>query len=283
MSKSTSYPAPRPEERLIFALDGMTPAEARVTVRQLKGAVHFFKVGMELFIQGGWNVIDELAHENVKLFLDLKLLDTPGTVSMAFQRISAQKGVVFATIHAFNTGLKQAVRDSVGKDLRIFAVTLLTSHDDSDLRDLGFDVSARDYVMRMADRAAEMNCDGVVASGREVKEIKDAHPHLLVITPAIRPKWSQIANDDQKRVTTPAEAIANGADYIVVGRPIRTFRNSTGEIDPLEAAERIQDEIMQALEGESVTAPVSNNSSKRTETSRTAAIVRTTPALVGRG
>ena len=221
-----------PEERLIFALDVPGAGEARRLVAALRETVRFYKIGLELFLSGdGFALLDWLIEQDKKVFLDLKLYDIPETVARAVRRLR-ERPVAFLTVHGDGAILKAACREK--GDLKILAVTVLTSLDRDGLRDLGIDRNVHDLVLSRARRARELGCDGVVASGHEAGALKDAFGEdLIYVTPGIRPAESRPA-DDQKRVVTVEEAIRNGADYLVVGRPIRDAA------DPYQAAMEIQ-------------------------------------------
>lgn len=224
-----------PRERLIVALDVPTPAAARRLVATLGDAVHFYKLGFELLASGAYfELADELADAGKKLFLDLKLLDIPETVARAVRGLRERRAR-FVTVHYEARVLEAAVREK--GELAILAVTLLTSIAPEDLRDLGYaaGVAPEDLVLARARRALELGCDGVVASPLEAARIRAAvGPKLAIVTPGIRPAQ---ARDDQRRVATPEAAFEAGADYVVVGRPIRDAA------DPRAAALAIQDTI----------------------------------------
>ena len=219
-----------PPERLIFALDVPSTEEAQQLVDKLGESVGFYKIGLELFMAGGYfELLDRLNRRGKKVFADLKFFDVPQTVKRAVARL-AGRGAYFATVHG-NEAMLQAACEAKG-DLRILAVTVLTSLDEKDLGDLGFECSPKELVLSRARRALEVGCDGVVSSGLEAAELRSELGHkFLVVTPGIRP----VANvDDQKRTVNVEQAFLNGADYIVVGRPIRDAP------DPRVAAENIQ-------------------------------------------
>ncbi len=230
-------------ERLIFALDVPTLDQARAMVEQLGDSVSFFKLGLELFMAGGsFELIDWLRERQKKVFVDLKFFDVPVTVARAVQQLR-NRGITFATVHG-NDAIMRAAAESKG-DVQILAVTVLTSLDRGDLEDLGFRCDVDALVVSRARRAVEYGCDGVVASGRESKRLREAlGDRFLVVTPGIRPVDNY---DDQKRVVTVSQAFANGADYIVVGRPIRDAS------DPRRVAEKMQSEIDEFFDGASVT------------------------------
>ena len=223
------------EERLIVALDVADPAEARALVETLGDSVCFYKVGMELFMAGGYfELIDWLGEKGKKVFVDLKFFDVPETVRSAIRAL-AKRNVAFATIHG-----NQAIMEAAGKEkgnLKVLAVTALTSLDRGDLDDLGFQCDVAQLVLSRARRALDAGCDGIISSGLEAPVIrKELGPRIMVVTPGIRPVENRV-EDDQKRTVDVAQAFRNGADYIVMGRPIR------GAADPKAAAEAVQASI----------------------------------------
>ncbi|MFZ2726434.1 MAG: orotidine-5'-phosphate decarboxylase [Methylococcaceae bacterium] len=222
-------------ERLIMALDVPSIAEAQALVEELGDSVIFYKVGMELFMCGDYfSFIEWLKKRNKKVFVDLKFFDVPATVGRAIKALSS-KGVDFATIHG-NDAIMQAAAENKG-DLKVLAVTALTSLDRGDLDDLGFSCDVRDLVLSRAKRALSIGCDGVVSSGLEAQLLRENLDNkLLVITPGIRPVDNR-EEDDQKRVVSVETAFQSGADYIVVGRPIRDADNRVA------MAEKIQSQI----------------------------------------
>ena len=226
-----------PRDRLIFALDVPDAAAARQLVEQLGDSVSFYKVGLELMAAGGYfELIEWLLKRNKKVFADLKLFDVPATVSRAVSLL-ASRGITFVTVHG-NQGIMEAAAAAKG-DVKILAVTVLTSLDRGDLDDLGFKCDVEALVLSRARRALEAGCDGVVASGLELPAMRRAiDSRLLVVTPGIRPVENR-PSDDQKRVVTVEQAFTDGANYIVVGRPIRDAK------DPRAAAEAIQQTIAQ--------------------------------------
>jgi orotidine-5'-phosphate decarboxylase len=228
-----------PQERLIFALDVPDVARARDLVGQLGDSVRFYKLGLELLMSGGYfELIDWLAERDKRIFVDLKFFDVPATVGRAVSGLR-NRGVTFATVHG-NQSMMEAAAEAKG-DVKILAVTVLTSLDRGDLDDLGFQCDVEDLVVSRARRALESGCDGVVSSGLEAKRLREFIDHrLMVVTPGIRPVENRPA-DDQKRVVTVETAFSNGADYIVVGRPIRDAA------DPRIAAENIQQTIAKAV------------------------------------
>ncbi len=229
-------------DRLIFALDVPEAERARELVEQLGDAVGFYKIGLELMMAGGYfELIDWLLERDKKVFTDLKFFDVPATVGRAVARL-ASRGVSFATVHG-NQSIMEAAAAAKGEQLKILAVTVLTSLDRGDLDDLGFSCDVGELVLSRARRALEAGCDGVVASGLELPAMRKAiDRRLLVVTPGIRPVENRPA-DDQKRVVTVEQAFQDGADYIVVGRPIRDAA------DPRAAAEAMQASIAATLSG----------------------------------
>lgn len=224
-----------PRDRLIFALDVADATEARRVVEQLGDAVTFYKIGLELMAAGGYfELADWLLARDKRVFADLKLFDVPATVGRSVALL-AKRGITFATIHG-NQGIMEAAAAAKG-ELKILAVTALTSLDRGDLDDLGFRCDVESLVLSRARRALEAGCDGVVASGLELPAMRRAiDGRLLIVTPGIRPVENRPA-DDQKRVVTVEQAFGDGADHIVVGRPIRDAA------DPRAAAEAIQETI----------------------------------------
>ncbi len=226
-------------ERLIVALDLPTVDEARSLVNRLGGAVGFYKIGLQLQYSGGIDLARELRGQGKKIFLDAKLLDIDQTVTNAVANI-ARLGVDFLTVHGLGPTLRAAAKGRGTSALKLLAVTVLTSQGPEDMAELGTRFSVEELVLRRAKAALDAGCDGVIASGREAAPIRAmAGDRLLIVTPGIRSEGS--AADDQKRTMTPREAIAAGADYLVMGREI--MRSP----DPGGAAERVIREIEAAL------------------------------------
>lgn len=225
-------PIPR-AERLIVALDVATPNEAKALVERLGDAARFYKLGLELFMAGGYfELLEWLVKRGNKVFVDLKFFDVPETVRRAVANLRG-RGVSFASVHG-NQAMMEAAALEKG-EVKILAVTALTSLDRGDLDDLGFSCDLERLVLSRARRALQAGCDGVVSSGLEAQKLKaEFQDKLLVVTPGIRPVKNE---DDQKRTVDAAQAFANGADYIVVGRPIRSAA------DPRAAAQAIQRSI----------------------------------------
>lgn len=228
------------DERLIFALDVPEPAQARELAQVLGDSVRFYKLGLELLMAGGYfELLDWLVARDKKIFVDLKFFDVPATVARAVARLN-DRGVTFCTVHG-NQGIMEAAA-AARKDVKVLAVTALTSLDRGDLEDMGFACDVPELVLSRARRALEAGCDGVVSSGLEAARLREhLGSRLLVVTPGIRPVDNRPA-DDQKRVVTVDQAFGLGADYIVVGRPIRDAQ------DPRAAAEAIQDSIAKAVD-----------------------------------
>lgn len=223
-------------ERLIFALDVPGTDEAKRLVEALGDSVSFYKLGLELFMAGGYfELVEWLTNRGKKVFVDLKFFDVPQTVRSAVRQLK-NRGATFATVHGNDGVLKAAAEEKNG--LKILAVTVLTSLDQGDLDDLGFKVDVKQVVLSRAKRALQLGCDGVISSGIEAPELRDKlGDRFIIVTPGIRPVKN---TDDQKRTVDVEEAFQNGADYIVVGRPIKEPK---GFDNPKEAAEDIQRRI----------------------------------------
>jgi orotidine-5'-phosphate decarboxylase len=235
---TASTPIP-PRERLIFAMDVAEPDHARRLAEQLGDSVVFYKLGLELFMAGGYfELVDWMVARGKKVFVDLKFFDVPATVGAAVRQLR-DRGVSFATVHG-NQAIMEAAAAAKG-EVKILAVTVLTSLDRGDLDDLGFACDVEKLVLSRARRAFEAGCDGVISSGLEVPMLRrHVDARLLVVTPGIRPVENKPV-DDQKRTVDVAQAFANGADYIVVGRPIRDAA------EPRAAAEAVQTTIASAF------------------------------------
>ena len=227
-------------ERLIAALDVPDAAQARACAQTLGDAVKFYKIGLELFTAGGYfELLEWLRARGGKVFVDLKLYDIPETVRRAVANLRAS-GASFLTVHAERSIMEAASREK--GTLQILAVTVLTSFDQKIVAEMGYAGSVQDLVLQRARAALEAGCDGVIASGLEAAKIKAAFGgKLLVVTPGVRPAGTAAA--DQKRTVDVAQAFANGADYIVVGRPIRDAA------EPRAAAEAIQCTIASVFKG----------------------------------
>jgi orotidine-5'-phosphate decarboxylase len=226
----------QPRERLIVALDVPTVDEARSTVARLGDAVSFYKIGYQLGFAGGLDYARVLADAGKRVFLDLKLHDIANTVAKGVQSV-ARLGASFLTVHAYPQTMQAAVAAREG-DLRILAVTVLTSYNDHDLTAAGYDTSVNALAAARAAQARAIGVDGVVCSAEEASALRPiVGPKMALVTPGIRPAGAE--RGDQKRIMTPADAIAAGADYLVVGRPI------LGAADPKAAAQSIVAEIAQ--------------------------------------
>ncbi len=226
-------------DRLIVALDVETPLEAEALVARLVGSVGLFKVGSQLFTAAGPAFVRSLVDRGEKVFLDLKYHDIPNSVSRAVGAASAL-GVSLLTVHGLGgREMLQAAVGACSAGTRLLAITLLTSHRDESLGQLGIGGSVREEVQRLALLARDSGVDGVVASPHEVEPVRAAcGPGFLIVTPGVRPVGSHHA--DQARAATPAFALAAGADYLVVGRPITQAK------DPRAAAEAIASELERA-------------------------------------
>ncbi|MGO9420435.1 orotidine-5'-phosphate decarboxylase [Roseiarcus sp.] len=229
-----------PRDRLIVALDVADAAAADKLIAAIGDAAIFYKIGMELAYGGdGLALVGRLAAAGKKIFLDLKLHDIPNTVEKATEQ-AARRGATFLTVHAYPQTMKAAVAGARGSGLSILGVTVLTSFDDEDMIEAGYRFGVVEMVRRRAEQAQALGVQGLVASAAEAKAVREAvGAGMVLVTPGIRPAGADAG--DQKRVATPERAIRDGADYLVVGRPITTAS------DPREAAEAIVQEIAEAL------------------------------------
>ena len=226
-------------DRLIVALDAADPRDAERLVAELGDTVGFYKIGMELAFGGGLGLVAQFAAAGKKVFVDLKLHDIPNTVERATAQI-ARLGADFLTIHAYPQTMRAAVAGAKGSGLRLLAVSVLTSSDNADLAEAGYAFGVEALVARRAAQAREAGVDGLVASASEAALLRETiGGSLILVTPGIRPAGAAVG--DQKRVATPGSAIADGADYLVVGRPV------TQAADPRAAAYQIVAEIAAAL------------------------------------
>lgn len=225
-------------ERIIVALDVDRPEKAKEIVKQCESHTSFFKVGLQLFMVDWFNIVDWIVDRGHKVMLDLKFYDIPETVKLAVEQLNS-RGVSFATIHGNDPIIKAAVE--ARGDMRLLAVTVLTSIGEEDLRAEGMTKSVEELVAYRARRALELGCDGVVASGREAQRLRThLGEELLLVTPGIRLAAAVeqgSSGDDQKRIITAGGAVAGGANHIVVGRPI------TKAEDPIRVIEIMQQEI----------------------------------------
>jgi orotidine-5'-phosphate decarboxylase len=227
-----------PRERLIVALDVSSVAEAEKMVVRLGETVAFYKIGYQLAFAGGIDFARALAGAGKRIFLDLKLHDIGNTVARGVESV-ARLGASFLTVHAYPQTMHAAVDARKGTDLRILAVTVLTSYDDADLAAAGYDFTVTELVAERAGQARDVGIDGLVCSGEEAAILRpQIGAQMLLVTPGIRPAGADAG--DQKRIMTPANAISAGADYLVVGRPV------VAAADPQAAAAAIIAEIAKA-------------------------------------
>ena len=228
-----------PHDRLIVGLDVPTVGEAEAMVGRLGDIVSFYKIGLQLVFAGGLAFAERLAKTGKKVFLDVKLLDIDNTVEGAVQTI-ARMGMTFVTVHAYPKTMRAAVAARGNSPLKLLGVTVLTSMDDSDLAEAGYSGRVEDLVLRRARDARDAGIDGIVCSPVEVAKVRTAvGASVSLVTPGIRPTGSETG--DQKRISSPGDAIRAGSDYLVVARPILQAP------DPRVAAEAIQIEIAAAL------------------------------------
>lgn len=224
------------EERIIVALDVESPERAKALVKACESHISFYKVGLQLFMGSWFETVDWLVDRGHKVMLDLKFFDIPETVKLAVEQVK-DRGVSLATIHGNDPIIRAAV--SARGNLKLLAVTVLTSFGEEDMRAMGMTQSVADLVYYRAKRALELGCDGVVSSGLEAERMRrDLGDKLLIVTPGIRP-GANVADDsdDQKRIMTAGLAIRSGADHVVVGRPI------TRAADPIPVIEQMQQDI----------------------------------------
>lgn len=224
------------DERIIVALDLPSAAEAKALVKRCESHVRFFKIGLQLFMASWFETVDWLRDRGHRVMLDLKFFDIPETVKLAVEQLNS-RGVDFATIHGNDAIVRAAV--AARGDMKLLAVTVLTSFGEDDMRAMGMTGSIADLVARRARRALELGCDGVVSSGLEAETLRrDLGGKLLIVTPGIRPGANvRDSSDDQQRIVTAGRAIAAGADHVVVGRPI------SKAADPIAVIEAMQGEI----------------------------------------
>lgn len=224
-------------ERIIFALDVADPTQAAALVEQLDDQIKFFKVGLQLFFAGGWSVIDHIVGRGNKVMLDLKLYDIPATVTLAVKQF-ADRGVALTTVHGYTPVVEAAL--AAGTDINILAVTVLTSMGEEHLKELHFQGTVDQLVAQRSAAVLACGSHGIVCSAREAAALrKKLGQDFIMVTPGIRPAGS--AANDQQRIATPGKAIADGADYLVVGRPIRDADN------PQQVIAAMQQEIGTAL------------------------------------
>lgn len=224
------------KERIIVALDVTEAKQAKELVKKCESHTTYFKVGLQLFMSSWFETVDWIVDRGHKVMLDLKFFDIPETVKLAVEQVN-NRGVSLATIHGNDPIIRAAV--SARGDMKLLAVTVLTSFGEEDLRAMGMTQSIEDLVYFRAKRALELGCDGVVSSGLEAEKMRSTlGGKLLIVTPGIRPGANvRDGSDDQKRIVTAGMAIKNGASHVVVGRPI------TRADDPIQVIERMQQEI----------------------------------------
>jgi orotidine-5'-phosphate decarboxylase len=228
------------EDRLIVALDRPSMDDTLKLLDGLDGLISFYKIGIAIQMLTGLEFVNRLIKDKKKIFLDYKYFDVEETIRKAVAQV-ALMGVNFLTVHGNGKIIKAAVEGRGKSDLKILSVTVLTSLDAFDLKDLGYECTVEDLVLFRAKKALEAGCDGVIASANEVSSIKKiSNGSLLIVTPGIRPEG--MSKNEHKRSGTPTQAIKNGADYLVVGRPITYAKN------PRAAAEEIVAEMQSAFD-----------------------------------
>ncbi|MEK6197628.1 MAG: orotidine-5'-phosphate decarboxylase [Desulfobacterales bacterium] len=227
-------------QRIILALDVESADQAKELVKKTESHINFYKVGLQLFMSSWFEIVDWLRDRGHKVMVDLKFFDIPETVKLAVAQLN-NRGVTFATIHGNDPIIRAAV-EAKG-DLALLAVTVLTSFGQEDMEAMGMTKSIEDLVYFRAKRALELGCDGVVSSGMEAKRLRDKlDSKLLIVTPGIRPGINLYnEQDDQQRIVTARQAIIDGVDYLVVGRPI------SKAADPIKVISALQEEIKQGL------------------------------------
>ncbi|MBT8347085.1 MAG: orotidine-5'-phosphate decarboxylase [Desulfofustis sp.] len=224
------------KDRIIVALDVDQREKAQAVVKACESHIGFFKVGLQLFMADYFNTVDWILDRGHKVMLDLKFFDIPETVKLAVEQVN-DRGVSLATIHGNDPIIRAAIE--VRGDLKLLAVTVLTSFGEEDMRSMGMTGTIAELVMFRARRALELGCDGVVASGLEAQALRtELGSRLLIVTPGIRPGPNVKTDDDQIRVVTAGEAVRSGADHVVVGRPITRAK------DPIQVIESMQAEIV---------------------------------------
>jgi orotidine-5'-phosphate decarboxylase len=229
------------DERIILALDVESSKRAKQLVKKTEARLGFYKVGLQLFMAAGFQIVDWIRDRGHKVMLDLKFFDIPETVRLAVSQCN-DRGVTFLTVHGNDPILRAAIE--ARGDMALLAVTVLTSFGEEDMAEMGMNKTIADLVSFRAKRALDLGCDGVVSSGLEAGHLrKELGNKLLIVTPGIRPGANiSDGNDDQKRIITARQAITNGADYVVVGRPI------SKAVDPLGVIIALQEGIRQGLE-----------------------------------
>ncbi len=229
------------QERIILALDVDSPEKAKELVRKTEAHIRFYKVGLQLFLAGGFEIVDWITGRGHKMMVDLKFFDIPETVKLAVEQLR-NRGITFATVHGNDAIVKAAV-EAKG-EIKLLAVTVLTSFGEEDMRAMGMTGSIGELVALRAKRALQLGCDGIVSSGMEAARLREQlGEKLMIVTPGIRPGANvSDGSDDQKRIMTACRAISGGADYVVVGRPI------TRADKPIEVIEGMQKEIEEGIE-----------------------------------
>ncbi len=222
-------------DRLIFAMDVPDCDRARALAEELGDSVTFYKIGLELMMSGGYfELLDWFLDRDKKIFCDLKFFDIPATVGSAVRQLK-DRGASFVTVHG-NRSIMEAAAENKGDSLKVLGVTVLTSLDRGDLDDLGFACDVEDLVLSRAKQALEVGCDGVISSGLEVPRLREfVDEKLVVVSPGIRPVDNKPVGD-QKRVVTVETAFQNGADHIVVGRPIRDAESPRAAAEAMQAS-----------------------------------------------
>ncbi|HEB68935.1 MAG TPA: orotidine-5'-phosphate decarboxylase [Desulfobulbus sp.] len=224
-------------QRIIFALDFADPRDALSWVDRIDDQVKFFKVGLQLFLAGGWPVVDHIVGRGNQVMLDLKLYDIPATVRLAVTQFGG-RGITFATVHGYGPVVEAALAADSG--VRILAVTVLTSMGSQELAELNYQGTVEQLVMERARRVLALGCDGLVCSAREAAGLRrELGSAFAMVTPGIRPRDAAV--NDQQRIATPGRAILDGADHLVIGRPIRDAE------DPAATIAAIQEEISTVL------------------------------------
>ncbi len=228
-------------ERIIIALDVERPEQAKEIVKKCESHVSFYKVGLQLFMGSWFETVDWIVDRGHKVMLDLKFFDIPETVKLAVEQVN-NRGVTFATIHGNDPIIRAAV--AARGDMKLLAITVLTSFGEEDMRAMGMTQSVADLVFFRAKRALELGCDGVVSSGLEAEKMRnELGEKLFIVTPGIRPGLNiSDSADDQKRIVAAGMAIRNGANHVVVGRPI------TKAGDPVKVIELMQQDIIHSTQ-----------------------------------
>ena len=225
------------DKRIIFALDVPTAEEAKTWVIKLEKDISFYKVGLQLFLASGFEIVDWIVERDLEVMLDLKFYDIPQTVASAISQLNG-RGVSLTTVHGDSAIMKAAV--GAKKDVSVLAVTVLTSMNEADLKEMGIFSPVQELVLKRAHKALDAGCDGIVASGLEVSVLrKELGGHFLIIAPGVRPFSSP--QDDQKRVVDLRKAFRDGADHVVIGRPIRDA------LEPLILISQMKETIQEAL------------------------------------